>query len=149
MMNSLKWALVAMMLSATAVAQEQVLLTGRALNVDRLPLANATIRLRNLLTRQIDQVQISNAKGEFSFIVKPEIPYVAEIADPSGRTAAVGDVVTAHTGDAAATIVALPAKLPSTGGIFSDTAGSVMSAATGAGVTVLQTGVLPVLSPER
>ncbi len=149
MLKSLKWALVGMMLSATVVAQQQVLITGRALNVDRGPLANATIRLRNLLTRQIDQVQISNAKGEFSFIAKPEIPYVAEIADPSGRTAAVSDVVTPHAGDSAATIVALPAKLPATGGIFSDTAGSVMSAATGAGVTVLQTGILPVVSPER
>jgi len=148
-MKSLRWALVGMMLSATVVAQQQTLISGRALNVNRLPLVNATMRLRNLETRKIDQVQISNAKGEFLFVVTPETLYVVEIADPLGRTAAVSDVIIAHAGDTAAALVTLPAKLPAVGGIFGDTAGSVMSAATGAGVTVLQTGVLPVASPER
>ncbi|MCM3880910.1 MAG: hypothetical protein ND807_12450 [Vicinamibacterales bacterium] len=158
MMNSLKWAMIGTLLSATVVAQQnpapklsstQSLLNGRAVDANQKPLADATIRLRNLQTKQIEQVTVSDNKGEFSFVVRPDTPYVAEIADQTGRTLAAGDVVNAQAGDAAATLVALPAKLPASGAIFGDTAASVMAAVTGIGVTVLQTGVLPVASPEK
>jgi hypothetical protein len=158
MMKSLKWALIGTLLSATVVAQQnpvpksssaRSLIQGRAVDAYRASLADAKIRLRDLRSKEIEQVTVSNEKGEFSFVVRPDVPYVCEIADQSGRTLAVGDVVMAQAGDAATTLVALPTKLPATGGVFGDTAGSVMSAATGIGVTALQSGLLPVLSPER
>ena len=52
-------------------------------------------------------------------------------------------------GDVAATLVTLSSKLPAAAGVFGETAGSVISAATGMGVVVVATGVLPAVSPEH
>jgi hypothetical protein len=159
MISSLKLAILGTVLSTTVVAQQlpavgrlatgPSLITGSVVDVNRAPLAKATVRLRNLQTKEIEQVTVSNAKGEFSFTVRTDIPFIVEIADHLGRTIAVGDIITTQPGDVAATLIALRSKMPAPGSVFGDTAGSVMSALTGAGVTAVQSGVLPVVSPER
>lgn len=132
-----------------AGAGAQSLINGTAVDANASPLSTARVRLRNLQTNQIEQVATSNQIGEFSFVATPEVPYVVEIADYAGRIVAVGDVITAQAGEVAGAVVSIPARLPALAGVFGDTAGSVVSAASSTGITAVETTVLPLLSPER
>ena len=87
---------------------------------------NATVRLRNLAANQIEQVVTANQIGQFTFIARPEIPYVVEIADRVGRILAVGDIITAQAGEVAGAIIAIPSRLPAVAGVFGNTASSVV-----------------------
>jgi hypothetical protein len=139
--------------SATATTPTQgtgkAVISGTAVDASEAPIPNATVRLRNLVTTQIDQTAVTGSRGQFTFSVRPDVPYVVEIVDAPGRILAVGDVVIPASGDAVATVVSIPAKLSTFAGMFTDTAGSVLAAATGLGLTTLQAGVVPFLSPER
>ena len=137
----------------TAAAQKSAraiksLINGVAVDSTQAPLPNTTIRLRNLAVNEIEQIITANELGEFSFVAQPNVPYVVEIADQAGRVVAVGDVILASVGDVAGTVVALPSRLPALAGLFGDTASSVISAATGIGLTVVDPA-LPKLSPTR
>ena len=139
--------------TANAAAQRAAkdirsLINGVAIDSDQTPLPNATIRLRNIEANEIEQVITANEAGEFSFIARPDVAYVVEIADQAGRIVAVGDVIMANAGEVAGAVVALPTRLPALAGVFGDTASSVMSAATGTGLTVVDP-TLPKVSPSR
>jgi hypothetical protein len=127
----------------------QSMIHGTAVDANTSPLPNAAVRLRNLQTNQIEQLSTANQLGEFSFVAQPEIPYVVEIADQAGNIVAVGDVITAQAGEVAGALVAIPTRLPALAGVFGETAGSVVSAATGTGLTALDATVAPFVSPER
>jgi hypothetical protein len=128
---------------------------GTAVDTNASPVPNAAVRLRNLQTNQVEQLSTANQVGEFTFVAQPEIPYVVEIADQAGQVIAVGDVIVAQTGEVAGALVALPTRLPALAGVFGDTSGSVVAAATGTGITKLESTILPVepppppASPER
>lgn len=139
--------------TAIAAAQKsardiKALINGVAVDSTQTPLPNATIRLRNLEANEIEQIITANKLGEFSFVAQPNVPYVVEIADQAGRIVAVGDVVIANVGEVAGAVVSLPSRLPALAGVFGDTASSVMSAATGTGLTVVDP-TLPKVSPTR
>lgn len=127
----------------------QALISGRAVDAGEVPLPNVTVRLRNLQTNQVEHTTTVSSIGEFTFVARPEIPYVVEIADAAGRVVAVSDVIVAQPGDVAGAVVAAPTKLPAGTGMFTDTAGSILSAASGLGVTAFETAILPFLSPEK
>lgn len=124
------------------------LINGVAVDSEQAPMPRATIQLRNLETNAVEQIVTANQLGEFSFAAQPNIPYVVEIADQAGRIVAVGDVIMANAGEVAGAVVALPSRLPALAGVFGDTASSVMSAATGTGLTVVDP-TLPKVSPTR
>lgn len=126
----------------------QSLINGVATDGDRLPLKHASLRLRNLDENVIEQTTTTNEVGEFSFVVRPGIPYVVEIADRAGRVVAVGDIVLANVGEVAGAVVSLPSRTLALAGVFGDTASSVISAATGIGLTVVDPA-LPKVSPTR
>lgn len=133
-----------------AAQSAQSVIHGTAIDSNSSPLPNASVRLRNLHTNQVEQTSTANQVGEFSFAAQPEIPYVVEITDQAGHIIAVGDVVVAQAGAVAGTLVAVPTRLPALAGGFSQTAGSVLSAATSTGITVFQSiAQLPPASPER
>jgi hypothetical protein len=139
--------------SANAAAQKAAsdirsLINGVAIDSDQTPLPNATIRLRNIDANEIEQIVTANARGEFSFIARPDVTYVVEIADQAGRIVAVGDVITANAGEVAGAVVALPSRLPALAGVFGDTASSILAAAAGTGLTVVDP-TLPKLSPRE
>jgi hypothetical protein len=123
------------------------LINGTAVDTNSVPLPNATVRLRNLAANQIEQVSTANYLGQFNFIAKPEVPYVIEIADRVGHILAVGDIITAQAGDVAGAIIAIPSRVPAIAGFFGETASSVVSATTSAGISVLDPD--PPLSPEK
>jgi hypothetical protein len=128
-------------------AQLQAMLTGTLVDMNAMPLTSATARLRNLLSKLVEHVTTTNQQGEFTFAIQPEVPYVVEILDGAGRVVAVGDVVIAQAGDVAAVRVTGPTRLAGLAGTFGDTAGSIISAAAGSGVTVAPKA--PPLSPEK
>lgn len=128
----------------------QSLIHGTAVDTNASPLPNTTVRLRNLQTNQIEQTLTTNPIGEFTFIAQPEIPYVVEIADQAGQIIAVGDIITTQAGEVAGALVSIPTKLPALAGVFGETAGSVISAATGTGLTAVEAvASTPPVSPER
>ena len=124
------------------------IINGVAVDKSQTRLPRATVRLRNLAINDIEQVVTANELGEFSFVAQPNVPYVVEVADYSGRVVAVGDVIVANAGEVAGTVVSVPGRLPAVAGIFGDTASSVISAATGTGLTVVDPEQ-PKVSPTR
>lgn len=134
--------------SVRAGRETHSLINGVAIDSDRHPLKQVRVRLRNLEINEVEQTAISNDRGEFSFSVKPDVPYVVELTDQTGRVVAVGDIVTTNVGEVAASIVSLPSRLPALAGLFGETASSVISAATGTGLTVVDPD-LPKVSPRE
>lgn len=124
------------------------LINGVVLDSDRHPLKQVRVRLRNLEINEIEQTAISGDRGEFSFSARPYVPYVVEVLDSTSRVIAVGDIVTTNAGEVAAASVSLPARVPALAGIFAETASSVISAATGTGLTVVDPD-LPKVSPRE
>ena len=131
---------------ATATAR-QGSITGQITDVNGAPAQNATVQIRNLSSQKIEQVVKPDSLGRFSFTARPDIPYLVEIVSNDGQIIAVGDIITIQAGEVAAVSLAVPTKLPAAAGLFTDTIGSVVSAITSAGVTVLPDA--PPLSPER
>ena len=125
----------------------QVLIEGVAVDASASPLPNAPVRLRNLTTRRVEQVSTTNQLGQFTFIAAPDTPYVVELVDKTGRTIAVGDIITARSGDVAASSVVLPTRLPALAIAFADAATVIASAVASTGLAVVDPG--PRLSPER
>ena len=125
----------------------QALIYGKAVDMNGSPLQSATLRLRNLASRNVEQVATPNHRGEFTFAAHPDVPYVVEIVDKGGRVLAVGDIIVVQAGEVAAVTVSIPTRLPETSGLFADTAPAVISAVVSAGLTVLPSA--PPLSPER
>jgi hypothetical protein len=125
------------------------LINGSAVDAGAMPLPGASVHLRNLTTNLVESQAVANPSGGFTFSVRPELPYVVEVADAAGRVVAVSDVVVAQAGDVASTVVEVPMRATAVAGVFTNTAGSVVSAASGAGVTVVQSAVLPFVSPEQ
>jgi hypothetical protein len=135
-------------LAARGARNVKSMINGVAVDVDKTPLPSASVRLRNLQANAIEQVTTANQLGEFSFAILPDVPYVIELADQTGRIVAVGDVVIASAGEVAGAVIAIPSRLPALAGVFGETAGSVLSAATGMGLTVVDPA-LPELSPKK
>ena len=128
----------------------QGMIHGTAVDRNSNPLPNVTVRLRNLVSGEIEKVSTANRIGEFTFIVQPEIPYVVEIADQAGQILAVGNLVSAQVGEVAGSLVSVPVQLPSLTGLAGNSAGSVISAASGSGITALQpTFEPPPASPDN
>jgi hypothetical protein len=128
----------------------QGMLHGRAIDKDFSPLPNAKVRLRNLASGVVEKVSTANQLGEFTFVVTPDIPYVVEVVDQAGQILAIGNIVSAQVGEVAGAVVQVPVRLPALAGLLGNTAGSVVSAASGAGITALQsTFEPPPASPEN
>ncbi len=130
------------------VKKGEALINGTAADVNSVPLPNATVRLRNLVENRIEQVAISDQFGKFSFIARPEVPYVVEVSDRLGHLLAVGDVITVQAGEVAAAAVTVPSRLPALAGLFGQTASTLVSAASLAGIAVVDPDDPP-LSPEK
>lgn len=132
--------------AATAI-EGQAIISGRALGVNATPLPNALVQLRNLESRQIEQMSTTSATGDFTFAARPDIPYVVEIADSAGRVLAAGDIVVAQAGDVASAVVSIPGRLPGLDNVFAETASAIVAVAGGTGIAILDPR--PRLSPER
>jgi hypothetical protein len=131
-----------------SVKKGEALINGTAADVNSVPLPNATVRLRNLSDNRIEQVAVSDQFGKFSFIARPEVPYVVEVSDRLGHLLAVGDVIIVQAGEVAAAAVTIPSRVSALAGLFGETASTVLSAASMAGMAVVDPDDPP-LSPEK
>jgi len=123
--------------SLRAGREARSLINGVAMDSDRHPLKQVRVDLRNLEINEVEQTSTSNERGEFSFAVRPDVPYVVELTDQTGRVVAVSDIVRTNAGEVAASTISMPSRLPALAGLFGETASAVISAATGAGLTVV------------
>jgi hypothetical protein len=124
------------------------IINGVAVDARQTRLPHATVRLRNLEINVIEQVDSANDLGEFTFVAQPNVPYVVEIADQTGRAIAVGDVIMANTGEVAGAVVTLPGRLSALAGAFTSSANSVIAAAAGTGLSIVDPAQ-PKVSPSR
>ena len=134
------------------VGPNEAIIQGTVLDRDARPYPNASVRLRNLLTHAVEDTSSSNDIGEFMFVVKPGIPYVVEVSDELGRVLAVGNAITPLGGEAVTAVVSttLAGQAKSLVGLFGESAGAVLSAASGAGITALSASPsLAPASPEK
>jgi hypothetical protein len=120
---------------------------GTAFDQNAEPLPSASVRLRNLQTRMVEQVSTTNLAGEFVFVALPDIPYVVELADHPGRIIAVGDVIMAPADELASSVLVVPSAGRASTDLFRSTAGALAAAAAGTGMTVVSNA--PPLSPEK
>ena len=136
---------------AVAKPSARTMINGTVVDVDGNTVPNAAVQLHNLQSNKVEQSMTANRTGEFTFVAEPDLPYVVEVVDQTGRIIAVGEVTIPQSGEVVAAIVKIPARLPVIAGIFGETAGSLISAATGMGVTAIQSSIPepPPLSPEK
>jgi hypothetical protein len=138
--------------AVNSTAPDEAIIHGTVLDRSARPYPNATVRLRNLLTHAVEDTSSSNETGEFMFVVKPGLPYVVEVTDEVGRVLAVGNAITPLGGETVAAVVSttLAGQAKSLAGMFGETAGMVLSAASSVGITALSASqaVVPA-SPEK
>ena len=137
-------------------AQAQI--TGKVIGPGGNPIADVTVRARDLLNGQVGGSTATAAGGQFSVSVNPG-SYILEVVDAGGQIIGTGPFVSAAAGTAVASATitvtsgALSA-LASTGGLLSTlttaAAKSVTYAAAAAGVAgVVTPGDVVTASPSR
>lgn len=140
------------------VNQAQAQITGKVIGPGGNPIADVTVRARDLVNGQIGGSTSTGAAGQFAVSVDPG-SYILEVVDGGGQIIGTGPFVSAAAGTAVASATitvtsgALSA-LSSTGGLVSTlttaAARSVTYAAAAAGVAgVVTPGDVATASPSR
>jgi hypothetical protein len=108
-------------IGSTALNPSEAQISGRVLNPGGNPLANTTVRARNLLSGQVGGSTLTSSAGEFSIIVNPG-SYLLEVVDPGGQIVGTSSFISAAAGTAV------------TGATVTATAGALSAATTSAGL---------------
>lgn len=136
-------------------AQAQI--TGKVIGPGGNPIANVTVRARDLVNGQIGGSTSTAAAGQFAVSVNPG-SYILEVVDAGGQIIGTGPFVSAAAGTAVASTITVTSgamsALASTGGLLSTlttaAAKSVTYAAAAAGVAgVVTPGDVVTASPSR
>lgn len=102
------------------------------------PIISATVRLRNVLSGQIEATAVTTQTGEFVFEnIEGGSTYVVELLSESGGVRAVGHPFTVAAGETVATFVRLGVQAPWFTGMFGNTAAAVVSTAASAGIVAV------------
>lgn len=133
--------------TAGAASARSTSVVGYLWTANNAAISDATVRLRNMVTGQIEFFSQTNAVGEFTFNNVAGGSYVIEYAsEQAGSVLALGHPFTVAPGETVATFVrmsnALPVFIPDVAGNVA--ASAVQSAAT-AGVTAVVTPIAPVV----
>jgi len=131
-------------LAAAATPQANGQISGVAKGQDQRPLANTTVRLRNVANGQLVGATRTNTLGEFSFTGLGQGTYVIEIVDAAGKIIGTSAQISLAAGTMAVSGVAITATAAGAaaaaaaaaggGAFFASTAGVVVIVAAGAGV---------------
>jgi len=132
---------------ADARAATAATVHGVVWNGDNSPVVNARVRLRDLETGRVASANETNERGEFSFGSVARGAYLVELLSNDGKVVAVGQSFRVEPGETVATFVRLPSRQPWFAGLFSNTAASVIAAASSVGVTAVGSHAPPV-SPQ-
>jgi hypothetical protein len=104
------------------------------------PIADATVRLRNVVSGTVEASALTAANGAFRFESVETGTYLVEYVDEHGRLVAVGHVFSAAPGDTVATFIRLTTRPGGLGALFGRTtsiAAIAISSAAGLGLTAL------------
>ena len=145
-------------IGSTVLNPSQAQISGRVLDSGGDPLANTTVRARNLLSGQIDGSTATASAGQFSMNVNPG-SYLLEVVDDGGQIVGTSSFISATAGTAitAGTVTATTGALgaaTTTAGLVSTlgstAARSVTYAAAAAGVAgVVTPAEVVTASPSR
>lgn len=134
--------------AATDVDASVVLVIGETVEGDGTPVPSTLVRIRSLDSGRIVADAISDADGQFAVSVPASRSYIVEVTDDRGRLLTVSDPFSPEPGRATLTTLVVKANNQPPLGLFGTTAGAILAAAAGAGVTALVPGGPPA-SPER
>jgi len=111
------------------------------------PIPNANVRLRNVLTGQVETFAVTTQAGEFMFEnIEGGSTYVVELLGESGSVRAVGHPFTVAAGETVATFVRLGMPTSWFAGMFGNTAAAAVSTAASVGVAAIAPGDQPISS---
>jgi hypothetical protein len=114
---------------------------GRALSATDAPLPNAAIRLRDARLGRVMASVKTNDEGAFEFLSVDPGSYIIELIGADQSIQATSALLHVNAGDTAETIVRLPMRPESLGGVLGATAGQaavIAAAAASAGVLAVQ-----------
>jgi len=123
--------------SRVVVGVRSTNVVGTAWNSDNTPIKSANLRLRNVVTGQVEGEAKGNDAGEFGFDNIEPGSYVVELLSDAGKVRAVGHMFTIGQGETVATFVRLESKVPWVEAFFKNTASVVAIAAASQGITAL------------
>jgi len=141
----------------SGVNPAQAQITGKVIGPGGDPVADVTVRARDLLNGQIGGSTSTAAAGQFAVSVNPG-SYILEVVDAGGQILGTGPFISAAAGTAVASTITVTngalSALASTGGLVSTlttaAAKSVTYAAVAAGVAgVVTPGNVVTASPSR
>ncbi len=102
------------------------------------PIADATVRLRNVLSGAVEATDITSQSGEFVFEnIEGGSTYVVELVGENGSVRAVGQPFTIAPGETVATFVRLGVRAPWFTGMFGNSAAAAVSTAASLGVAAV------------
>ena len=112
-------------------------IVGSAWNADNSPIPRARLRLRNVVSGQIQATTVADESGQFTFLDSPTGTYVVELVSDNGRILTIGHPLIVSPGETVATFVRLGSKVPWFTGFFGNAALAVATAAAATGLTAL------------
>jgi Carboxypeptidase regulatory-like domain len=110
---------------------------GIASNADDTPIPGARLRLRNVLTGEVEASTVANELGQFAFTNVEGGSYLVELVTEGGRLLTVGHTFNVGPGQTVATFIRLGTKVPWFEGFFRNAAGALAAAAASTGVTAI------------
>ena len=129
---------------STVASRRTASVMGAAWNADSTPLKGARLRLRNVLSGQIEASTVANDAGQFTFDTVEGGTYVVELVNESGKVLAIGHPFSISAGETVATFVRLSTKAPWAQGFFSNAAAAAIVTAASEGITAIAPVARPV-----
>lgn len=110
---------------------------GAAWHSDNTPIPFARVRLRNLVTGQIQSAVTADEDGQFAFEQIERGGYLVELVSEDGRILAVSHTFSVAPGETVATFIRLGTKVPWFNGFFRNAALAVAASAAATGLTAV------------
>lgn len=118
---------------------------GAAWRADNSPVPRALLRLRNVVSGNVEATTVANDMGQFAFTGVQSGTYAVEVVTESGKLLSLGHSFTVAPGETVATFVRMAPKVPWLNAIFGN---SQTAAATGEQGTTLAAAPPPTFGTE-
>ena len=129
-----------------AIGSRATSIQGAAWRSDNAPIPKALLRLRNVVSGQVEATTVASDAGNFAFTNIPDGTYLIEMVSEGGNVMMVGHTFTVAPGETVATFVRLGPKVPWFNGLFGNAAQTVSSNAASAGVQAIAPQVVACVS---
>jgi hypothetical protein len=85
-------------------------IVGSVMDIRQVPVAGATVRLRNLITGEVAEQTVSNEAGEYTFVLENPGTYVVEMVMLDGSIVALSNAGSLARYETLQTVVLLPGR---------------------------------------